>query len=349
MRLYTGDDFNYPELIAGDEPGTATRCSAIFDAIAPAAAAALHALDAGDRDGLRRASSSRPCRSPRKLFEAPTFNYKTGIVFLAFLNGHQDHFRMVGGLESARSIVHLADLFVLADRAGPAARPGARRRAHAARARARGDRVIDPARLSLNLITVDHWSLAEAVARCAAAGIGWVAPWRHQLTPDAARACCRDAGLRVSSLCRGGFFTAPGADDDNRRAVEEAAALGAPVLVLVCGPPVDGDLRAARATIAAGIERLLPYARDARRPAGDRAAAPDDGRRALGDRHARRGARRSRARSTTRASASSSTPTTCSGTRGSRPSSPAPRGLDRRLPRVRLARARRRTCSPAAA
>jgi sugar phosphate isomerase/epimerase len=123
--------------------------------------------------------------------------------------------------------------------------------------------VIDPARLSLNLITVDHWSLPEAVERCAAAGIPAVAPWRHQYADagDAARTI-RSAGLSVSSLCRGGFFTADGADDDNRRAVEEAAALGAPVLVLVCGPPRDRDLRAARATIAAGIERLLPFAAD---------------------------------------------------------------------------------------
>jgi sugar phosphate isomerase/epimerase len=121
--------------------------------------------------------------------------------------------------------------------------------------------VIDPARLSLNLITVDHWSLPEAVERCAAAGIATVAPWRHQLDGDSARAI-RGAGLRVSSLCRGGFFTAPGADDDNRLAVEEAAELGAPVLVLVCGPPTGRDLAAARATIAAGIERLLPFAAD---------------------------------------------------------------------------------------
>jgi sugar phosphate isomerase/epimerase len=119
--------------------------------------------------------------------------------------------------------------------------------------------VIDAGRLSLNLITVDHWSLAEAAERCAAAGIAWVAPWRHQLTPDAPRVL-RDASLRVSSLCRGGFFTEPGADEDNRRAVEQAASLGAPVLVLVCGPPVGGDLPAARAAIAAGIERLLPFA-----------------------------------------------------------------------------------------
>jgi sugar phosphate isomerase/epimerase len=121
--------------------------------------------------------------------------------------------------------------------------------------------VIDPARLSLNLITVDHWSLPEAVERCARAGIGTVAPWRHQLDGDSERVI-REAGLGVSSLCRGGFFTAPGADEDNRRAVEEAAGLGAPVLVLVCGPPLDRDLATARATIAAGIERLLPFAVD---------------------------------------------------------------------------------------
>jgi len=121
--------------------------------------------------------------------------------------------------------------------------------------------VIDPARLSLNLMTVDHWSLAEAVERCASAGIATIAPWRHQLDAGSARTI-RDAGLAVSSLCRGGFFTSPGADDDNRRAVEQAAELGAPVLVLVCGPPAGTDLAAARATIAAGIERLLPFAAD---------------------------------------------------------------------------------------
>jgi sugar phosphate isomerase/epimerase len=120
-------------------------------------------------------------------------------------------------------------------------------------------------RLSLNLITVDHWELPEAVERCAAAGIGCVAPWRHQLAKtgvEASARAIRAAGLAVSSLCRGGFFTAPGADEDNRRAVEEAAAIGAPVLVLVCGPPVNGDLAAARAAIAAGIERLVPHAAD---------------------------------------------------------------------------------------
>jgi sugar phosphate isomerase/epimerase len=125
--------------------------------------------------------------------------------------------------------------------------------------------VIDPARLSLNLITVDHWSLPEAVERCAAAGIRTVAPWRHRVAETGLAESAHvlsEAGLAASSLCRGGFFTAPGAYDDNRRAVEEAAALGAPVLVLVCGPPNDRDLHAARAAIAEGIERLLPFAAD---------------------------------------------------------------------------------------
>jgi hypothetical protein len=117
VRLYTGDDFNYPALIAGDAVGYSDALLGVFDAIAPAAAAALHALDVGDREAYDSLLAPTVPLA-RKLFEAPTFNYKTGIVFLAFLNGHQDHFRMVAGMESARSIVHLADLFVLADRAG---------------------------------------------------------------------------------------------------------------------------------------------------------------------------------------------------------------------------------------
>ena len=116
-RLYTGDDFNYPALIAGDEHGHSDALLGVFDAIAPAAGAALHALDGGDRATYDRILEPTVPLA-RRLFEAPTFNYKAGIVFLAFLNGHQEHFRMLGGLESARSIVHLADLFVLADRAG---------------------------------------------------------------------------------------------------------------------------------------------------------------------------------------------------------------------------------------
>ena len=127
----------------------------------------------------------------------------------------------------------------------------------------------DLARLSFNQITGDRWTLAEAVDACAAHGIGWFAPWRQKVAELGAEESARriaDAGLRVSSLCRGGFFTAGGdadrrrADDDNRRAVEEAAILGTDVLVLVCGPPRTRDLAEARAQIAGGIERLLPHA-----------------------------------------------------------------------------------------
>ena len=122
MRIYTGDDFNYPELIRGDEHGHSDALLGIFDAIAPAAAAALQALDAGD---LARYDALLAPTVPlsRHIFRAPTYYYKTGIVFLAWLNGHQDHFRMVGGLESARSIAHLAELFALADAPGCCATP----------------------------------------------------------------------------------------------------------------------------------------------------------------------------------------------------------------------------------
>ena len=118
VRLYTGDDFNYPALIAGGSDALL----GIFDAIAPAASTALQALDAGDTRLFERVLEPTVPLA-RRLFAAPTFHYKTGIVFLAWLNGHQDHFRMVGGLESARTVVHLADVFRLADRAGLLADP----------------------------------------------------------------------------------------------------------------------------------------------------------------------------------------------------------------------------------
>jgi hypothetical protein len=113
VRMYTGDDFNYPELIKSGSDALL----GIFDAIAPAAAAALQALDAGDE--LRYDALLAPTVPlSRHIFAAPTPYYKTGVVFLAYLNGHQEHFRMVGGLESGRSIRHLSELFVLADQAG---------------------------------------------------------------------------------------------------------------------------------------------------------------------------------------------------------------------------------------
>jgi len=117
VRMYSGDDFNYPELILGDDQGYSDALLGIFDAIAPAASAALQALDADDPERFRAILEPTAPLS-RHIFQAPTYCYKTGVVFLAYLNGHQRHFRMVGGQESARSVLHLARLFILADQAG---------------------------------------------------------------------------------------------------------------------------------------------------------------------------------------------------------------------------------------
>ena len=117
VRMYTGDDFNYAELIAGDEQGYSHALLGIFDAIAPAASTALARLAAGDEAGFHAILAPTVPLS-RHIFQAPTRFYKTGIVFLAYLNGLQDHFAMLGGQQSARSLVHLAELFRLADQAG---------------------------------------------------------------------------------------------------------------------------------------------------------------------------------------------------------------------------------------
>jgi hypothetical protein len=116
VRMYTGDDFNYPELIQGDKQGYSHALLGIFDAIAPAASAALHVLDADDLKRYHELLEPTVALS-RHIFQAPTYYYKTGIVFMAYLNGHQSHFRMVAGQENARSLVHLAQLFMLADQA----------------------------------------------------------------------------------------------------------------------------------------------------------------------------------------------------------------------------------------
>jgi hypothetical protein len=117
VRMYTGDDFNYAELIAGDERGYSDALLGIFDAIAPAASLALTRLAAGDKDGFNKLLAPTVPLS-RHIFAAPTRFYKTGIVFLAYLNGLQNHFHMIGGQQSARSLQHLAELFRLADAAG---------------------------------------------------------------------------------------------------------------------------------------------------------------------------------------------------------------------------------------
>ncbi len=122
VRMYTGDDFNYAELIAGDgfgaEPthGKSDALLGIFDAIAPAASAALGELAAGNLERFHAILGPTVPLS-RHIFQAPTRFYKTGVVFMAWLNGHQSHFTMVGGQQSTRSLQHLAELFRLADAA----------------------------------------------------------------------------------------------------------------------------------------------------------------------------------------------------------------------------------------
>ncbi len=124
------------------------------------------------------------------------------------------------------------------------------------------------ARLSLNQMTTERWSVREAVAGCARAGIPAIGLWRHKVAETGlhqSTRLVRDAGLRVSSLCRGGMFPAPTGKrrariDDNRRAIDEAAELGTDVLVLVCGAAPDRDIGAARSMVAEGIAELVPYA-----------------------------------------------------------------------------------------
>ena len=131
VRMYTGDDFNYPTLIKGDEQGFSHALLGVFAAIAPPAATALRALDAGDLDTYDRIMEPTVPLG-RHIFGAPTYYYKTGIVFLNWLAGRQDHLLMVGGLQSGRSPRHLIELFRLADAAGVL--PDADLAAHRARA-----------------------------------------------------------------------------------------------------------------------------------------------------------------------------------------------------------------------
>ncbi|MBB6487323.1 dihydrodipicolinate synthase family protein [Rhizobium lusitanum] len=116
VKMYTGDDFNYAELIAGDDQGYSHALLGIFDAIAPAASAALAKLAENDLDAFHQILAPTVPLS-RHIFKAPTRFYKTGVVFLAYLNGFQDHFQMLGGQQSTRSILHLSELFQLADAA----------------------------------------------------------------------------------------------------------------------------------------------------------------------------------------------------------------------------------------
>jgi len=122
VRMYTGDDFNFAELIEGDSQGHSDALLGIFDSIAPAASQALSFLSSNETKKFREILEPTVPLS-RHIFKAPTRFYKTGVVFMAWLNGYQDHFVMVGGQQSTRSILHFAELFRLADAAGLLADP----------------------------------------------------------------------------------------------------------------------------------------------------------------------------------------------------------------------------------
>ena len=209
---------------------------------------------------------------------------------MAWLSGHQDGFTMVGGLQAARSPVHLARVFELANEARLL--PDPELAAH------RLGLVLDGCRdhsmsgsdylkrLSLNQQTTNSWSLREAIDGCVAAGLSSIGVWREPLAEvgvESARKWLADAGLRVSSLCRGGFFTAAdptlveAAHAENLRAIDEAAAIGAGTLCLVPGglPDGDRDLIGARARAAEAIGRLVPYAKSAGSHPRHRADEPD--------------------------------------------------------------------------
>jgi sugar phosphate isomerase/epimerase len=128
---------------------------------------------------------------------------------------------------------------------------------------------LDLGRLSLNQATTQNWPMAETIDGCARAGVGWIGVWRHKVAEIGLAETVRrmrSAGVKASSLCRGGFFPAATAKerrqriDDNRRAIDEACELGAPVVVLVAGPGPDRDLDGARQMVFDGISALAPYA-----------------------------------------------------------------------------------------
>ncbi len=122
VKMYTGDDFNYPDLIAGDDQGYSHALLGIFDAIAPAASGALSALAKGNMKKYTKLMAPTVPLS-RLIFRAPTQYYKTGIVFLAWLNGHQNHFVMISGAQAMRPLPYFIDIFKLADQAGLLADP----------------------------------------------------------------------------------------------------------------------------------------------------------------------------------------------------------------------------------
>ena len=276
VRMYTGDDFNYPELIEGDEEGYSDALLGIFDAIAPAASAALGALS-GNRTEDFRTILAPTVELSRHIFRAPTRFYKTGVVFMAYLTGLQDHFVMVGGQQSARSVRPPRGDLPPGRPRGPPARYGARGGQDAGHDADARDRRLMPAleKLAINQATTrDQWTLHEAIEGYARHGVRGICVWRDKLAECGVGEAAKllgDHGMTVTGLCRGGMFGGADAStwratiDDNLRAIEEAAAIGARVLIMLAGGLPEGskDLPGARARVAEGIAEILPAARAA--------------------------------------------------------------------------------------
>ena len=277
VRLYTGDDFNYPELIEGDGEHHSDALLGAFAAIAPAAAAALAALDDDDVETYRREMAPTVALS-RHLFATPTYYYKTGHRLSGLAERTPGRIRH-GRWPAVRTVGRAPGPGVRAGQRGAAARrPGAG--GPPPRAAAGDGR---PGPMTGSSTGSRSISGRPPRGRCprrsrAASTPGWArsASGASSSPRSASTRAVRlvaESGLRVSSLCRGGFFTtadpaeAQAAEANNRAALEEAAALGAATLVLVPGglPAGDRDLVGARDRAARAIERLVPYAAGARR------------------------------------------------------------------------------------
>ena len=307
VRMYTGDDFNYAELIAGDDAGLSpTRCSASSTRSRRRRRGAGGACRAGDTRTFHAILAPTVPLS-RHIFQAPTRFYKTGVVFMAWLNGHQDHFTMVGGQQSARSILHLAELFRLADAAG-LLRSRARRRRACAHVLARTACRRDARPFARPLAAVDQHGDGAARGRSSSSSRAAPAPASPRSRPGATR--CRPCGLEragaahprrradrhrllprrhVSRRRRAGRRAAL---DDNRRAVDEAAALGAPAWCSWSAACRRARATSPRARGRCATARRAPGLRAAGgHAARDRAAASDVRRRPRLREHAGAGAR----------------------------------------------------------
>ena len=311
VRMYTGDDFNYAELIAGDEQGYSDALLGIFDAIAPAASAALAALAAGDRNASTQ-SWSRPSRCRATSSRRPTRFYKTGVVFMAYLNGLQDHFVMVGGQQSARSIPHLAELFRLADRAGLLRDPGHGAPAHGARAGRARDCLMRDFSRGVAHLSINTATLRKQLRRCR--HHRGVRPSRHpQHLPLArsgraaglakSRGSCKRAGIRCRATAAAGSLLPPMPRACAPRSTTTGARSTRPrpsARLAWCWwwahcrgrwpAAAHKDIGLARAQVVDGIAATLDYARR-RHAARHRAAAPHAGGRPRLRQHAGAGAR----------------------------------------------------------